>query len=210
MAQETELTLYVQLQDPNFPPVDGSETWIQYESKLEGGADIRVRAYDAAKDGYRFIQTLKIRDKTAKIDSADEYNCPIPEGFARGFILAASSEQHKRRDYFKSTAVTLKLGRGDEVEVHEAPELTIEVDRFIKPDGSYSDWGKVDIEVDDLIEWIKSNYGVDGATGYHIELDKILPCKALRIIDGKTQDPEEKEILSQLWETDFKRKIFDN
>ncbi len=206
--KETELALYVQVDNPNFEPNSGSEVWKQYESRLEGGDGIRVRVYEGVEDINKCIQTIKIKaGKVGGIDSCNEYSCAIPEGFAEGFIRGASSVQYKRRDSFKSNKVTLKLSRGDEVEDHDGPELSIEADRFIAEDGSYSDWLKIDIELDGLFAWIKSTYGKDKVDGYHIELDKILPCKVLKIIDGKTKDPDEKAILDELWDNHFKKKL---
>lgn len=208
--KETELVLYVELDDSSFQ-VDGSENWNQYEAEFKNGTRIRLRSYhnDIVDKPYRYIQTIKIKNAGAddKLDVMDEYSCPVPIGFAEGFIRGAESIQRKNRSYFKSNKVTLKLTRGDEVEAHEAPELTLEVDRFVNSGNGYHKWVKIDIEIDKLLEWIKVNYGRDEVTGYNINLEQILPVKVLRIIHGKTKDAEEKSILEDLWENTFKKKM---
>lgn len=205
--KETELALYIQVDNPNFEPNEGSEVWKQYESRLESKAGIRIRVYEGVDGPNKCIQTIKIKNgQVGGIDSVNEYSCEVPVGFAEGFIKGASSVQYKRRDSFKSNKVTLKLKRGDEVESHDAPELSIEADRFITEDG-YCDWLKIDIELDGLFAWIKSTYGKDKVDGYHIELDKILPCKVLKIIHSETTDPEEKDILNKLWDEHFKKNL---
>lgn len=205
--KETELALYVQVDNPNFTPTTGSEVWKQYESKLESKTGIRVRVYEGVEGPNKCIQTIKIKgSKVGGLESSDEYSCAIPEGFAEGFIKGASSVQYKRRDTYTSNKVVLKLSRGDEVENHDAPQLTIEADRFITEDG-YLPWLKIDVELDGLLAWVKSTYGKDKVNGYHIELDKILPCKVLKVIPSTTTDPEEKKILDDLWDNHFKKKL---
>lgn len=205
LSKETELCLYIELEDPSFETDTSFDVYKQYESLLENKTKIRTRVYESDN---RCLLTIKLKTADiAGISTVDEYTTLVPIGFADGFIKAASSVQHKRRDYFKSNSVVLKMSRGDEVEVHDAPELSIELDRFIKQDGSYSKWAKVDIEVNDLISWIKSTYSKDKVDKYSIDFENILPCKVLRIIQSTTTDPEEKSILSDLWDNEFKVRI---
>lgn len=209
-SKETELVLYVKLQNPNFKGNDKHEIWRQYETKYVDGTRTRLRVYekknDENKDNMQVL-TLKLdADSKSGIESSMEYNSSVTKDFSNGFIKIADSEQYKRRDTFKSNKVTLKLKRGEEVETHTAPDLNIEVDRFFEADG-FNEWCKIDIEIDTLLKWIKSDYGLDKVNSYCIELDEILPCKALRIINSKTKDEESMRLINHLWDNVFKKPI---
>lgn len=210
--KETELVLYVELEDPNFSIDTKSESWLQYETEFKNGTRARIRQYEgqSGEEALRHIVTVKAKSgSTGGIDTVDEYNCEVPKDFAIGFIRGCESVQHKRRDYLKSNKASILLKRGGVEEIHEAPEMAIDFDRFIKEDGSYENWAKVDIEIDDLVKWLESNYGLNKIGGIHVDFENLLPTKVLRIIHSKTKDPEEKEILDQLWDTKFKKKLTD-
>lgn len=208
--KETELVLYVELEDPNFE-IDGRpETWLQFEAMFVNGTRIRMRQYDAkaGESGLRNIMTIKANaGTTAGVATVDEYNEEISPEFAEGFIRGAETVQHKRRDHLKSNKVFIKLNRGDEEEIHDGPELAIDFDRFIKEDGSYESWAKVDIEIDSLVEWLRTNYGLETISGFSVDFEQLIPTKILRTIDSKTKDPEEKEMLGTLWDTKLKKKV---
>lgn len=207
--KETELTLYVKLEDPNFN-IGHLDEWKQYETKFNNGTRFRVRLYkdDKLAEGIRAEQTIKVDSGVlGGVKSSDEYTCIVPLGFAEGLLKACESVQNKVRNYLKSNKVYVKFKRGEEVEVHEAPELCIELDRFVIEPGVYHQWAKVDIEIDALLKWINSTYGPNEISGYSIDLENILPTKVLETIAGNTKDPQEMETLSELWDTVFKQKI---
>ena len=209
-SRETELVLYVKLEDPNFKGDDKYEVWKQYETKYKNGTRTRLRVYekknDENKDNMQVL-TLKLdADSKSGIESSMEYNSSVTKDFSNGFIKIADTVQFKRRDIFRTNKVTLKLKRGEEVETHTAPELLIEVDRFVQGEG-FHEWCKIDIEIDALLKWVKSDYGLDKVDSYCIELDEILPCKAIKIINSKTKDEDNKRIIDNLWNNVFKRPI---
>ena len=209
-SKETELVLYVQLEDPGFTLEGKSEYWFQYETEFKNGTRARVRQYheEDSSEITRSIATIKAKSgKTAGVDTVDEYNCEITEDFAEGFIHGSETVQHKRRDYLKSNKVAVLLTRGGEEEVHDAPELPIDFDRFINDDGTFQQWAKVDIEIDEFVKWLDSTYGLNKIGGIHVDFEHLIPTKVLKIIHSKTTDPEEKQILDDLWDNKLKKKL---
>lgn len=190
VATEREFVFYAQIEDMNFVKHATSvEDHVQASVSVQapGSADtaparLRIRQTKKHNETY-WVQTLKI-DKTdaSGVLVSEEISDPISLESFLGLCQYAGTGMHKKRFVIPMGHPTLK-------------ELVWEVDVFILPNGEFSAWCKIDVEV-----------------GPGVELSELPdpPGHFTNVIRNQkgSNTPEEGELIRKLYATQFIR-VFD-
>lgn len=199
---EREITIYARVGDPDgFRMADSTEQHEQWEFTLpaeEGQPKRRIRVRETIKDGEsEYEETFKvdIAGETA-VQSTVEESTEIDDSYFRAW------KQHlgqrgvlKTRHTFYAKKVLVKL-EGREIEI---PDIKYEVDVFRKSDGSRSRWCKIDVEIDNLLEFLDRK-GVSFDDVEMVVKVTHLPFKPEQCFlngDGKS---EHEEAIKNFWE----------
>jgi hypothetical protein len=168
---EKEREFYVQLSDlEQLKKATSKESQEQWTIKLEktddnaGSGNFRVRKVDT-EGVIKYIFTTKtVQGQGLR----DECSVEVSEQMFNMFKVLAETGMIKDRYSFPV----------------EGTDLVYEVDMFLKPDGSYHPWAKIDLENPP-------------------EQPPPLPVVVDAFIDGKTQDAEQRKQITQLYEDMF-------
>lgn len=209
-SNETELSLYARLDDPeSLEQAEHIEDHIQLETKLVSGARQRVRRIipvkggpDGAGDAYELTLKVKKSDE-AGVPSSIEVTQETDRGFYLAYAEVASRGIVKRRYTFLGTTPIIEGVSEDLV----LPPVKYEVDRFkIHSTGEYSDWIKIDIELDDILEALnKAGISTEGLR-QKFNL-KNLPFTSHDMFAPNNMSPQQKQLLDRLWAEEFAIKI---
>lgn len=174
---------------------------------------IRVRMERDAKLQNDWVYTLTTKHKgqaVAGIASNKELNKLIDDETYSMFKSVADVFQRKTRYVFKVENVKIESANmSGQVTVEE---LNFEVDRFYveNEDGSiaYSEWVKIDIELDNLIKALKeSGFNPDALK---MELKVVLsqlPFQPTNAFMEDPSNPKTTELISAIYDTQFNRAI---
>lgn len=159
--EETELTIFAKIGDPaGLSQATSVEEQIQITAKL-GLEDntCRVRR-SAINDAVKYVYTFKVPSgsESDPVASKREHNVDVNEEFFNDFKTVADFEQIKTRYVFESEKITLSYKENDEDKVIDIPDIKYEVDVFKKTDGNLSEWCKIDIEIDTMMQFLEHNY----------------------------------------------------
>lgn len=205
---ETELVIYAKVTKP-----EGLElaTKIIYQEQAQIKAQngrIRVRMEkNKGEENYSYNILVKTGYKKEAVQTAME-SAPIDiDGNLYEMFKQASGEfMRKVRYVFKVEKVTIASpGLTGELTVDD---LFYEVDRFIKADGSFSEWVKIDVEIDSLLTALN-------AAGLNAELKKEMIVKVSSLpfgpesifIDDGSKDNSMRKLVDKIYETEFIRKL---
>jgi hypothetical protein len=159
--QENEITIFAKVGDfEGLKQADTFEEQIQITAKLGLGENTcRVRR-SVLNDEVKYVYTFKVKDRSEhdSVTSMREHNVDVNESFYQDFKHIADYCQDKVRYIFNSEKITFSYSVDNEDKVIEVPDIKYEVDVFKKPDGSLSEWCKIDIEVDQLMQYVDHNY----------------------------------------------------
>lgn len=158
---ETELTIFAKISNPDgLTQATSQEAQIQITAKL-GLEDntCRVRR-SAINDTVKYVYTFKVPSgsESDPVASKREHNVDVNEEFFNDFKTVADFEQIKTRYIFESEKITLSYKENDEDKVIDIPDIKYEVDVFKKADGNLSEWCKIDIEIDTMMQFLEHNY----------------------------------------------------
>ncbi len=107
-----------------------------------------------------YTMTIKIPDESNSVDNAvrsnTEHSTEISKEFFEAMELIAEKKQIKKRYFFDSKDIVIQIGSEKKRVV--IPSIIYEVDVFQKHDGEISEWCKIDLEVQDLFTFMKTNY----------------------------------------------------
>ncbi len=179
----------------------------QYSATLGDSGRCRCRS-TLEKGTEDYVMTVKM-DKADKsnVTSKYEYNFNVDKDYYDYFKTIAQEWHKKKRYIFKVKDVVFKTFNRDAVEkTITVPEVLYEVDIFEKEDGSFSNWCKIDIEIDKALDYIDSNI----EDYYSIELNvnlKPLPVVVEDAFMASKTSIAVKNKISKLWEEEFGRKI---
>lgn len=158
--QETEITLYAKINNfEGLKHAKSSEEQIQVEARLGEANHCRVRKTIVGETtSYQFMFKVKNGSHSTQVDSRREYPVDVNEEFFNGFLSIADKVQDKVRYFFDSETITLSYKEQEENREITIPDIVYEVDVFKKPDGTFSNYCKIDIEVDKILLFLEHNY----------------------------------------------------
>jgi hypothetical protein len=196
-ANETEVVVYAKIGEfEGLKLADSKEDHIQLEGKFGNGVNCRVRKV-TREEGVKFFFTYKLNHKTvgSAIDSIQEYTVEVDESFFEGFRFVATRELKKTRYNFKSSKVTLTT---DQSKTIDHSNVNYEVDVYTKADGELSDWCKIDVEVDIILDTIEEEHPDSKDIKFTVKV-KHLPFKPYESILAMNANDEQKLKLDDIW-----------
>ena len=172
-SMEKELTVYAKIGDiDRLHLAEHYEQHIQLEGKFSTKGRFRARRTisgtpDKLKSNEpvsellgEYTMTIKIPSESNSPDNAlrsnMEHTTQITQSFFEAMELIAEKKQIKKRYFFKTKDIVLTVG--SEKKRIVIPTITYEVDIFKKHDDSIAEYCKIDLEVQDLITYLKTNY----------------------------------------------------
>ena len=201
---EKELAIYALIESPeNLNQASHSEEILQAEIKGSSKGKIRVRK-TTTDEGITFTQTVKvkpIKDSESLIDEATEITSTISEEMFNAIFEVSNSRQDKVRHFFIMKDVTLNL-HDDVLKSIQLPEMIYEVDVYKKPDGTISKYCKIDVELDNVLKYLKQNYIEIKEFNLKISLAN-LPINCTNPFIASTATDEQKQLLDQLYKHEF-------
>lgn len=154
---ETEVVVYARIGNmEGLNEAVRKERQDQLEGQFKTGVNSRVR-HNIEKDEYIFTFKVKTKDHEG-LEANREYNAVVDKDFYEGFKSAASRYLKKTRYYFSSEKVSLTMKRGNETIIVEIPNIEYEVDVYEKTDGEISEYCKIDVEADNIINFLNMHY----------------------------------------------------
>lgn len=157
---ENEITIFAKIGNiEGLKSATRHEDQIQIEARLGAENHCRVRRTDKNGEvGYMYTFKLRNDSSGAPVASKHEFNLAVDEDFFNGFKQAADKEQNKTRYIFECEKITLAYKENDEDKVLDIPNVIYEVDVFKKADGSIAEWCKIDIEIDQIMQYLEHNH----------------------------------------------------
>lgn len=206
-SQETEIAVYAKITNPaGLDEAAEVEDQIQIEASFRTGHRIRIRKTIKA-DKTSIEQTIKVKNENAGLKGSVEYSIPVTEDYLEGFKLCAEKMLIKRRYVFYSNEVTLSQeNENNEVLEHKLPNVKYEVDVYKRPDGEFSQWCKIDVELDSILNYIKSNNLNVGKLRLNVSV-KHLPFRPTEPILNQEATPEQHKFMGSLWENEFNHRL---
>lgn len=202
---ETELVIYSCISNPDgLSEASSKETHIQVEAKL--GENGRCRVRETIKDGIStYTYTFKVpTGEHAGVSANEEFTTPVSKSFFEGFKRVADTIQEKTRYVFLSEKISLNVANGENTTAIEIPVIKYEVDVFTKVDRTITEWCKIDVEVDSILEFINQNYPEIKDVKLLIKVSH-LPFLPKKSFIGDHCTDAEKEFVNKLWDTEFKQ-----
>lgn len=178
---------------------------VEHQEQLEGNYSTQGRCRCrkiTIGDDVTYEHTIKIPfgDAGAGIKSVKEITEPVSEDFYEQFRKVAEKMLKKTRYVFQSENSTVSAGG---VESH-LPPPKYEVDVFEKPDGTTSDWVKIDVELDAILAFL--NAIPNGQKEYNLTVKvSHLPFEPKGSFICGQATPEQKELMDRIWNTEFRQ-----
>lgn len=200
--QETEITIYAKIS--NFDGLKEAtevKSMIQVEAQLGESNHCRVRKLvDESKN----IFTFKVNNgnHNSQIDSRQEENLDVSDSFYENFLKVADKLQNKTRYTFNTESIKLSYKENDEDKIISVPDVLFEVDVYKKEDGSFSEYCKIDLEVDNILTFINHNYPEIKDIKLSIKISE-LPFKPTDAVITDKSDPKITEFINSLYSTEF-------
>lgn len=206
MAVEQEVVIYAKVTNPQgFSEARQIVHQEQAQIKAPNGR-IRVRKERNDKAvNWKYTLTTKSNYQNGELQTSEEETSRINESVYNQFFNVCDTFFRKTRYLFKIEKLKIKSKKIDaEVEISD---VMWEVDRFIKSDGSYSHWVKIDVEVQSLKEKLQE-IGLDPDVILELGLQVTSLPLGLQSIyhDDGGDDKKMRELTDLIYETQFIRK----
>ena len=193
---ETEVAFYCEIGNfEGLKKADDIEQHHQLECRFETGATSRVRK-TTDSTGVKYVYTFKIQTEPGDNSPVIERNKTVDKDFFDDYRLLAKRELDKTRYIFNSKNVTMVYtedGQDHEVTI---PNIQYEVDVYKKEDGSISNYCKIDVEVDSIVNFITENYPQVKNFNLKVKLSH-LPFEPKNPI--RSSDKSKKEKMDAIW-----------
>lgn len=199
---ETEVVVYCKIGDMEaLNQCSRKEHHYQIESSFKNGTRCRVRKVsNEGKDEYFFTMKVKTKDEeNPSIEANREFTIEIDKDFFEGFKAAAERALDKVRYIFNSKEVTLSFDDNGQTKEVVIPNIEYEVDVYQKEDGTTSEWCKIDIEVDNILNYIHRQHPELKDINLTVKVSH-LPFKPSNSILSVTATEEQKKKIDKLWE----------
>lgn len=186
VIKETEYSFFIHLNDNQLAAVlskyENNDFEIFLEGKLPGNDSIRPRIRQWLDSQGKF-KSASLESKVPVGDSKEEYPDEICQMNFRALALACDSMTSRIRIH-----IPLAKPDGEPYRKADGSQMGWELDLFYNPvfDGSINNWVKIELEVDAL-------------TVKDLDIIKVIPIEYERLINSKSQDPEDRRIISDLY-----------
>lgn len=207
ISEENEIEIYAKIGNfDGLHKANVTEKQIQITAKL-GLNDNYCRVRKSTingKDTYTYTFKVKNRSEIDSIASRHEYTITLndDEEFFNSFKLIADKLQTKTRYIFNSDKITINYSDHDENKVIEIPDIKYEVDVYEKPNGELSEWCKIDIEIDKIMQFIDHNYPDLKDIKLRISISH-LPFEPIQSFMKDDSNPEIMSRIHDLFEHEF-------
>lgn len=206
--KESEVVIYAKIGD--FQGLDKASKKVrhhQIESEFSNGQRCRVRKIeDDGKETYEYTYKLKINTE-ADMSVNKEFTVEVDKEFFDNFKYVGNKQVIKDRYIFNSENVELVYMDGEDRKTISIPNVMYEVDVYEKEDGSFSEYCKIDVEVDNIINFLNKEYPELKDIKLNIKISHLPFVPENPIL---STDESKKEFLSNLWDNEFNRKIVTN
>lgn len=210
---ETEIVIYAKIGNEEglkqaFKTIDQEQAQVRAPN---GRIRVRMERDTSIKNDWVYTLTTKHKvNNVTGIASNKETTKLIDDEIYSMFKSVADVFQRKTRYVFKVENVKVQTSNmSGQITVEE---LFFEVDRFYteKPDGTieFSEWVKIDIEIDNLIAALKES-GID-PDSLKMEIKVALsqlPFEPTSAFMEEPDNPKTKELISAIYDNLFNRKI---
>ena len=205
---ETEVAVYAKMTNASGL---SEATHVEHHEQLDGpsvdGGRFRCRKTTVG-DSVTYVLTMKVKSKEKAwggVNASTEFNLDVDEQFYNAFKFLSKKRLNKTRYVFHGKETLVSDAESNDTPL---PPVKYEVDVFHKEDGTQSQWVKIDVELDDLITKLKeSGRSVDGTT-LTLKVSH-LPIKPVGGFTNESATPEQKELLSNLWDNEFNLPVFE-
>lgn len=198
---ETEVVVYCKVSNPQgLEECDTQELHYQLESSFSNGTRCRVRKVTKdGKDQYFFTMKVKVSDQeNPSMEANREFTFEVDFDFFNGFKSVAERALDKTRYIFNSKEVTMSLKTDEGDRDITIPNIQYEVDVYKKEDGTISEWCKIDVEVDNIINYIDSKHPEVKDFKLLVKVSH-LPFQPSNSILSVTANEEQKKTIDEIW-----------
>lgn len=206
---ETEIVLYALIGKPEgLQECTRWEDHHQLEVRFTTGHSSRVRKVTLdGHDSYFFTFKVKqdAHDGGELIEANIEETTEVDKDFFDNFRKVAERELIKRRYIFNSTNVMLTVSGDDNSSQVELPNVEYEVDVYTKADGQASEWCKIDVEVDNVLDFMGQHYKDISKIKVNMKVSH-LAFAPTNILMAQTDDEDARAQIDKLWD-DFARPL---
>lgn len=201
---ETEVEIYAEVTQPEgLKECTRKELQYQLEAQFTNGMNCRVRHTVTDRNESKYVFTFKVKTKNPDgLEANREYNVDVDTDFFEGFKAVANRSLKKIRYVFHSENVEMTLVEHDEKKIITIPNIEYEVDVYEKKDGSSSRYCKIDIEVDNIIKFLKADYPQIDKFKLNIKISH-LPFGPKNAILKFSATEEQHAFIDNLWKTEF-------
>lgn len=198
---EIELCYYCEIRKPEgLNEANAVEQHEQYEYRLPPAEDgsrrgrVRVRRTDKNNET-QYEEMIKLpKDASSSIGDI-EVPVPITEAYFKAWQQVYRVPGQKKIRY---TFVANSCEMTYQGNLIKLPPTKFEVDIFISSNGRKSVWGKVDIEVQDIIKMLKESYEDVDAAKFEINFSA-LPLDIGQVIAANTKHDEERAAIENFY-----------
>lgn len=204
--KETEIAIYCKIGNKEgLETANSKEQHLQYHAEFKTGQRCRVRK-TVKGENTSIVFTMKIKgDENNGIENVTEVSTDVDEDFLEAFKFASHQFVEKTRYNFHTENVELSFKEGEETRTFTVPDIKYEVDVFIKADGTESEWCKIDVEVDSILNYINQNHPEIKNINMNIKLSH-LPFEPTDMVIEETATEDQKAMIKNLWDTEYNRK----
>ena len=190
VIKETEYSFFLLLTDEQIQSVlskyENNPFEIFLEGKLPGNDSLRPRIRQWLDSNGQF-KSASLETKVPVGDSKEEYPNDICQMNFRALAMACDSMTSRVRIH-----VPLAKPDGSQYLKKDGSQMGWELDLFYNPvfDGSINNWVKIELEVDAL-------------TVADMDIVNVIPFEYERLINSKSQDPQDRRIIGDLYSTGY-------
>lgn len=190
VIKETEYSFFLLLSDEQIQSVlakyEKNDFEIFLEGKLPGNDSLRPRIRQWLDSAGNF-KSASLETKVPVGDSKEEYPDDICQMNFRALAMACDSMTSRVRIH-----IPIAKPDGTPYLKKDGSQMGWELDMFYNPvfDGSINNWVKIELEVDAL-------------TVADMDIINVIPFEYERLINSKSQDPEDRRIIGDLYSTGY-------
>lgn len=199
-GREDEIVVYAKIGDfEGLKQAQSKESHEQWQVSAPFG---KIRVRKTTKEGLEstYSMAIKTRDSQTGVNGGSETEMDIDQTTFDSFKTISQKGMIKDRYVFPTSKITLRSDSGKKnVQV---PDLKFEVDVYPDGKGGYHEWCKIDLEINSLMQAVKEiDASVDTAKLKVSVTD--LPFKPADAIESGTDNQEQKDLISQLYDKYF-------
>lgn len=200
---ETEVIVYAKIDNfEGLHGADSTEEQFQLQGEFSNGIRCRVRRVTIDEQAkYYFTYKLPTQNKEG-LEANIEHTAEVDKDFFDGFKSIAKVAVNKTRYNFNSRSVTMTINVDGEDKVIVLPNIQYEVDVYRDRNGEYIDWCKIDVEVDVILNFIKSNYPEYESMRLSVKTNH-LPFQPVTPIMAQSANEEQRAFIDSLWDEKF-------